>query len=473
MTHVADIVATVLAARDDVDAAEIAEILEAEFVGSALDIFDAVGHLFGDEEEARHLADALFEAMQNAPRKRPRLPTIGAASGLSHCAWKREYMSDHARFQRPYIHDLDGVSITLQQAPFCPEGFASTVWDSSIVLARYLERESARFTGRRCIELGAGCGLPGLVLHAIGADVSLTDLAGNLPLLNQNARANTIAGAPPTRVCELSWGGTALPSSLFADGGAGGRPFDVILATDVLYTREAVYLLVETLVALAAWGRPDAPADGAADGPADVPAAEILLAAGRNRHAGDDFFAIAASRFAITLVPAAELHPIYQCDDVSVWQLRLRPPAPPPSPSAPVPRVVDLDGVRYACDGYMGDGYRGHGCRGDGKGNLRRILADVCVSPPSTPRPHARPIHAAHLSRCSPRGRRGDTAQSAGHLGASRGHSRCCRRHHPRRVLIRRCVLSIDLPPSPAFSRLLSPSLTFSHFLDASSFGGE
>ena len=45
------------------------------------------------------------------------------------------------------------------------------------------------YNGRtlRCIELGAGCGLPGLVMHALGHDVTLTDLAGNLPLLEANA----------------------------------------------------------------------------------------------------------------------------------------------------------------------------------------------------------------------------------------------------------------------------------------------
>ena len=54
-SQVAD-VAAVLRARVDLEqeATEIAEILgtEDEILGSALDVFDAVGHLLGDDEDA-------------------------------------------------------------------------------------------------------------------------------------------------------------------------------------------------------------------------------------------------------------------------------------------------------------------------------------------------------------------------------------------------------------------------------------
>ena len=49
--------------------------------------------------------------------------------------------------------------------------------------------------GASACELGAGCGLPGLVLAARGARVVLTDLAANLPLLEENRRSNTHAWA--------------------------------------------------------------------------------------------------------------------------------------------------------------------------------------------------------------------------------------------------------------------------------------
>ena len=74
------------------------------------------------------------------------------------------------------------------------QGFASTVWDSSIVLSKYLERRfgagPAALSGRRAVELGAGCGLVSCVLARLGADVTATDMEPNLPLLRDNLRAN-------------------------------------------------------------------------------------------------------------------------------------------------------------------------------------------------------------------------------------------------------------------------------------------
>ena len=74
------------------------------------------------------------------------------------------------------------------------QGFASTVWDSSIVLSKYLERRfgagPAALAGRRAVELGAGCGLVSCVLARLGADITATDMEPNLPLLRDNLRAN-------------------------------------------------------------------------------------------------------------------------------------------------------------------------------------------------------------------------------------------------------------------------------------------
>jgi hypothetical protein len=39
--------------------------------------------------------------------------------------------------------------------------FLRAVWDSAIVLSKYIEKWPAKVCGKRCIELGAGCGLPG------------------------------------------------------------------------------------------------------------------------------------------------------------------------------------------------------------------------------------------------------------------------------------------------------------------------
>ncbi|KAH9320442.1 hypothetical protein KI387_015081, partial [Taxus chinensis] len=71
---------------------------------------------------------------------------------------------DRDRFHRPYHYKLKarGVlhELVINQSPFKTTGFASTVWDSAIVLSKYLERWPHLVEEKDCVELGAGCGLP-------------------------------------------------------------------------------------------------------------------------------------------------------------------------------------------------------------------------------------------------------------------------------------------------------------------------
>lgn len=283
-------------------------VLQHESVGSALDVLEALEPLLLDDfglssVEALGVANLLFETAPVWQRQQ----TIPSSSGsldrwLEQRKWKREHMSDEDRFYRPYRHVLgagrcsSAPELELEQRPFGPEGFASTVWDSSIVLARMLEAlPPGSFAGKRCVELGAGCGLVGLVLCAAGADVVLTDLPCNLRLLRANARANTKHLKGRARVAALSWG-EPLGAELR------GR-WDVVVATDVFYARGAMGKLLESLETLAG------------------PETRVMLAAGRNRHADEEFFEQARGGWAVEAVPRSEMHPTFSCDDVAVWRL--------------------------------------------------------------------------------------------------------------------------------------------------------
>ena len=313
----------------DLDEAVGILLLEAAELGSPSDVHGAVGFLL-PSESAIELCSTIFDAVKakRGPKeaKRARLATTrtgagsggsggtrtGAGSGgsggaqnvassLERLSWAREYKSQAERFERPYQHTLpEGTQLTLQQRPFDVEGFASSVWDSAIVLAKALERLGEGGVARAsACELGAGCGLPGLVLAARGARVVLTDLPCNLPLLADNCRANAHAWSEPDApvVSALKWG--SQPPAECA------QPFDLILGADLFYAHDAMPLLVDTLVALS--GK----------------LTTVWLAAGRNRQAADEFWPLAKEHFAVELVPPAELDPLYQLDSVNVWRLRL------------------------------------------------------------------------------------------------------------------------------------------------------
>lgn len=289
-------------------------LTECSELGSPSDVHDAVGFLL-PAESATMLSSTLFDAIRakRGPKQAKRAlltattdvesggsgAARNVASSLERLSWAREYKSQAERFEQPYQHTLaEGTQLTLQQRPFDVEGFASSVWDSAIVLAKALERLGGHARTRVC-ELGAGCGLPGLVLAARGARVVLTDLPCNLPLLADNCRDNhhvwSESDAPV--VSALQWG-SQLPAECM-------QSFDTILGADLFYAHDAMPLLVDTLVALSS------------------EMTTVWLAAGRNRQAADEFWPIAKAHFSVELVPLDELDPLYQLDAVDVWRLRL------------------------------------------------------------------------------------------------------------------------------------------------------
>lgn len=136
-------------------------------------------------------------------------------------AWKREHRPDKVRFYRPYKYPLqlpgseEPSPLTIHQAPFSAEGFASTVWDSAIVLAKYFEKHPEIVKGKRCLDLSAGCGLVGIVAAALGGEVTATDLAPNLPLLRRNCDES--GEQPSTQSSKTTSGATFQKFSVICD----------------------------------------------------------------------------------------------------------------------------------------------------------------------------------------------------------------------------------------------------------------
>ncbi|KAL6606554.1 hypothetical protein ACP70R_042207 [Stipagrostis hirtigluma subsp. patula] len=147
--------------------------------------------------------------------------------------------------------DAGGRRLSLLQSPSsmsAPGTTGAVVWDSAVVLAKFLEHaaDSGRLPLRaaRAVDLGSGCGLVGCAAALLGAHVVLTDLPDRLKLLRKNVQLNLAgddAHVPGSaRVAELVWGDDPHPDLL--------HPLpDFVLGSDVIYNEEAVDDLLVTL----------------------------------------------------------------------------------------------------------------------------------------------------------------------------------------------------------------------------------
>lgn len=104
------------------------------------------------------------------------------------------------------------------------------VWDASIILAEYLSLHPELVSGRRCLELGAGLGLAGIVAASLGGRVAITDVQDYLPILRENAAANPPPpeGGGEISVTEYQWG--KLTKEL-----EDKLPFEVVFGSDIIY----------------------------------------------------------------------------------------------------------------------------------------------------------------------------------------------------------------------------------------------
>jgi predicted nicotinamide N-methyase len=145
------------------------------------------------------------------------------------------------------IPDVDGV----EWAPVAP--YWSVLWRSSVTLAA--ELDGMALGGLRVVELGCGLAVPSIAAARGGATALATDICPEaLELVARNACANEM----PIETAMVDW---ADPEELVGQG-----PFDLVLASDVLYERASFARLLALLPRLApeAWfADPGRPAAGA------------------------------------------------------------------------------------------------------------------------------------------------------------------------------------------------------------------
>ncbi|KAJ2683320.1 Protein-lysine N-methyltransferase efm6 [Coemansia spiralis] len=124
-------------------------------------------------------------------------------------------------------------------------GVGSTVWDTGLVLAKYLDHQTSLgnldLSGKTVLELGSGTGIVGIALGRLHpqCQVILTDKKELIPLLNRNIELNSAMSN--TRAQCLDW---TLPTALDVVP-------DLIVVSDGIWDKDLHQPLAETLARLA------------------------------------------------------------------------------------------------------------------------------------------------------------------------------------------------------------------------------
>lgn len=177
-------------------------------------------------------------------------------------------------------HEYHGRIYNILEQP-AELAVAGVLWDSCDGLARYIIRRRQEFSGKRVVELGAGCGLAGLVAASIGArQVILTDIVQVLEHLKVNVRANhdeTLNDVTKVMVLPCTWG---VEDQVEKVGKA-----DIIIASDVVYSESTYVVLLWTMLEI-------------------VERRGVVILAHEHRNEYDvHFFHLAARYFVVSRVP--------------------------------------------------------------------------------------------------------------------------------------------------------------------------
>ena len=138
-------------------------------------------------------------------------------------------------------------------------GIAFQLWPAAHLLCSYIDSPALApsLRGSTVVELGAGCGLVGMVAAALGAHVTLTDLPDVEAHLQLNIAANAHLFAPlqpapssPIATFTSTAGGSVTTSPLSWGEPTHLTPPDHLLLSDCIYWEHLFTPLLDTLFAL-------------------------------------------------------------------------------------------------------------------------------------------------------------------------------------------------------------------------------
>ncbi|KAK8509175.1 hypothetical protein V6N13_062230 [Hibiscus sabdariffa] len=195
----------------------------------------------------------------------------------------------------------------------------TTVWDTSMVFAKFLEKNCrkgrfcpSKLKGKRVIELGAGCGVAGFGMALLGCEVVSTDQIEVVPLLRRNVERNTSRimqmnsnsdSFGSIKVAELDWGNEDHIKAV-------APPFDYVIGTDVVYAEHLVEPLLQTIIALSG------------------PKTTIMLGHEiRSTSVHEQMLQTWKNFFDVKIVPKAKMDSKYQHPSIQLFIMGPKPPA--------------------------------------------------------------------------------------------------------------------------------------------------
>jgi len=204
----------------------------------------------------------------------------------------------NTRFKCDCVIPFLNTHITIKQSPK-GDRVGATVWDAAIVTCKYLELHYnyEKLAGKRVIELGSGVGLVGLAAALLGAkQVVLTDQKDMIEILRSNTLLNVRSSN--VKVRELCWG---------ADVRKFLPPYDMIIASDVIYEEHCIESLVKTISALS-----------------DANSTIIIGHERRGMAAEEQFYDLVSKEFDIYKEDGSRLHPTFYSSQITLCFLKKR-----------------------------------------------------------------------------------------------------------------------------------------------------
>mmetsp|Transcript_309 Transcript_309/g.392 ORF Transcript_309/g.392 Transcript_309/m.392 type:complete len:410 (+) Transcript_309:174-1403(+) len=175
---------------------------------------------------------------------------------------KNPSKDDKSEKVQTFVHEIDYGTSTIvrcREIGFCDgkldkddnlETTGAVIWAASLILSQWIIQLKDDFIGKTVVELGAGCGLPGLTAykHTKASNIYITDLMSKtFDNLQYNVSENSIQAenSPEINVSALDWCDESTWPTALVNGQT-----DIIVGSDLVYSLDLVAPLINVILSM-------------------------------------------------------------------------------------------------------------------------------------------------------------------------------------------------------------------------------